>query len=258
MDKGILKQENRYVSTIIFNRPQKGNSLNADTLFKFGDTLRETERENRTRVVILRGAGEKIFSSGVDLSTGPKEFDRTIKGLEYCIESLIDFRLPVIAMLYGPAIGAGLDFSVMADIRIASERAGFAVPLVKIGRTYYYTAIERLMRLTGIAATKEILLSGRLMNANRALETGLVNQVVSPDKLEAVTYELAREIAEEASPLAVQTTKYTIKKIFEKSQIDSELAIQLHGLVEEINKSSDASEGICAKLEKRKPVFTGK
>jgi len=258
MEQEIIKQENRYVSTIFFNSRKKRNSLNADALFKFGDTIREIEKENTARVLILRGAGEEVFSAGVDLSGGAKEFERTIKGLEYSIESLVNFPLPVIAMIYGPAMGAGLDFSVIADIRIASTCAKFAAPLVKLGRTYYYTAIERLTLLIGIAAAKEMLITGRFINAKRAIEMGMVNQVTEPDKLEAVTMQLAHEIAEEASPMAVQVTKYTIKKIFEQSRIDSTLGGHLHALVEEINKSSDASEGIRAKLEKRKPVFTGK
>ena len=258
MEQKIIRQQDRYVTTILFNSRKKRNSLNADALFKFGDTIREIEKENKSRVLILRGAGEDIFSAGVDLSGGAKEFERTIKGLEYSTESLINFPLPIIAMIYGPAMGAGLDFSVMADIRIASTCARFAAPLVKLGRTYYYTAIERLARLIGIAAAKEMLLTGRFINAKRGMEVGLVNQMTDPDALESITLQIAHEIAEEASPMAVQVTKYTIKKIFEQSRIDSAMGSHLHALVEKINKSSDASEGIRAKLEKRKPVFTGK
>ena len=258
MYKGIIREDKKCVSTIFFNRPEKRNSLNADALFAFGDTIRAIEKDDNIRVIVLRGSGEKVFSSGVDLSDGPKEFTRTIEGLEYSINSLMHYPLPVISMVFGPAIGAGLDFAVISDFRIASDNAKFGAPLVKIGRTYYYTAIERLTRLTGLAAAKEMLLTGRLIDAVRAVETGLAHRIVSPDKLEAVTYELADEMAVGAAPMAVKVTKHTIKKLFEESRLDPALEKELHGLVEKINDSSDAREGVRAMLEKRKPVFTGK
>jgi len=258
MATGIIRQDKDFVSTISFNRPQKRNALNADALFDFGNTINRLKKEGDTRVVVLRGAGEKVFSSGVDLSEGPKEFGRTIEGLTFCLEALIDYPLPVIAMIYGPAIGAGLDFSVIADFRIAADNARFGAPLVKLGRTYYYTAIERLTRLIGLAAAKEVLLTGRLINARRAQELGLVNRIVGVKELEQTTYSLADALAHETAPMAVSVTKYTIKKLFEESRIDSGLGAELHALVEKINQSKDAAEGIKAMLEKRKPIFTGR
>jgi len=259
MGKEIIREDRGHISTLLFNRPEKRNMLNADALFGLGDEIREIEKGNKVRVIVLRGAGEKAFSSGVDLSGGQKDFKRTIEGLEYCLDSLINYPLPVISMIYGPAIGAGLDISVISDFRIAAENARFGAPLVKLGRTYYYTQIERLTRLIGLAAAKEMLLTGRLIDSLRAKEIGLVNQVVKHDELETVTYSLASELAEETAPIAVRITKLTIKKLFEEIPLDPALEEELRRLhTDEINRSSDAEEGIKAILEKRKPVFRGR
>ena len=258
MEKGIIRNDKGYVSTIIFNRPEKRNALDADALFLFGDTVKEIEKENKTRVIVLRGAGKKVFTSGVDLAGGKKEFQRTIEGLDYCLNSLMEYPMPVIAMVCGPAIGGGLDLAVISDFRIAADNARFGAPLVRLGRTYYYTAIERLTRLIGLAGSKEMLLAGKLIDAARAQELGLVNRVTSPDDIESVTFDLATQLAEKTAPMAVKVTKYTIRKLFEETRINPELGKELHGLVEEINKSEDAAEGINAMLEKRKPVFKGR
>jgi enoyl-CoA hydratase/carnithine racemase len=258
MEQAIIREDKGHVSTITFNRPEKRNALDADALFLFGDTVKENEKENQTRVLVLRGAGNKIFTSGVDLAGGKKEFQRTIEGLDYCLNSLMEYPMPVIAMICGPAIGGGLDLAVISDFRIAADNARFGAPLVRLGRTYYYTAIERLTRLIGLAASKEMLLAGKLIDAARAQELGLVNRVTSLDDIESVTLDLATQLAEKTAPMAVKVTKYTIKKIFEETRISPDLARELHGLVEEINKSEDAAEGINAMLEKRKPVFKGR
>ena len=258
MEKGIIRDDKGYVSTIIFNRPEKRNALDADALFLFGDTVKDIEKENETRVLVLRGAGNKVFTSGVDLAGGKKEFQRTIEGLDYCLSALMEYSMPVIAMICGPAIGGGLDLAVISDFRIAADNARFGAPLVKLGRTYYYTAIERLTRLIGLAGSKEILLTGKLIDASRAAELALVNRVTSLDKIESVTLDLATQLAEKTAPMAVKVTKYTIKKIFEETLINPDIAKELHGLVEEINKSEDAAEGINAMLEKRKPIFQGR
>lgn len=258
MKKGIIREDRGYVSTLLINRPEKRNSLNASTLFDLGDTLREIEKENSTRVIVLRGVGKKAFSSGVDISGGQKEFRRTIEGLEYCVDSLIDYPQPVISMIYGPAIGAGMDIAVISDFRIAAESAAFGVPLVKLGRTYYYKQIERLTRLIGLAAAREMLLTGRLIYSKRAKEIGLVNQVVDDDKLEFVVDSLAREIAEETSPVAVKATKLTIKKLFEETHLAPALEEELRLLAEKVNQTEDAKEGVRARMEKRRPVFTGR
>ena len=259
MEKEIIREDKGCVSIITINRPHKKNSLNVDALFDFGNTIKDIECNNEVRVVVVRGAGKKAFSSGVDLAGGQKEFKRTIEGLEYCLDSLINYPMPVIAMVYGPAIGIGLDICVISDFCLAAQDARFGAPLVRLGRTYYYTQIERLTRLIGIRPAKEMLLSGRFIDSQRAKEIGLVNRVAGPDELESVTYSLANELAEETAPLAVRITKFTIKRIFEDNPLNPMLEEELKRLhIDEINQSKDAEEGIKAMLKKRRPRFVGR
>lgn len=257
MEKEILREDKGYISTLLFNRPEKRNALNANALLLMGDLIEKIEKEKKSRVIILRGSNEKIFSSGVDLSEGEKSFVKTIKALEYCLDKLINCPLPIISMIYGPAIGAGLDISVISDFRIVEKKAKFGAPLVKLGRTYYFTAIERLTRLIGPTGANEVLLTGRLMDSEWAYKIGLANQVVSSEKIIETTYGLASEIAG-AAPLAVKATKITIRKLFEAQPLRPEVEKNLQNLVDEVNKSEDAKEGVRAMLEKRKPSFTGK
>ncbi|MDY6856546.1 MAG: enoyl-CoA hydratase-related protein [Thermodesulfobacteriota bacterium] len=256
MGDEILREDRGYICTLSINRPQKRNALNADALFNLGDAFKELKDDDRIRVVVIRGAGDKIFSSGVDLSGGSPE--ETINGLEHCLNNTIDYPSSIIAMISGPAIGAGLDISVISDFRIASETARFGATLVKLGRIYYYTAIHRLINLIGIAASKELLLTGRLIDSKRALEMGLVNQVLPNDQLTDTTYHLANELAEENAPRAMRATKLTIKRLLNYKQIDPHVESELIALAAQVNQSEDATEGVMAMLEKRKPKFTGK
>lgn len=258
MAEEILREDDGYVTTLSINRPDKRNALNVDALFSIGDIISDLKTDDNIRVVVIRGAGDKIFSSGIDLSGGSGALQKMIKGMEHCLDNLISYPSPIVAMISGPAIGAGLDIAVISDFRIASETAKFGAPLVKLGRTYYYTAIHRLTNLVGMAAAKEILLRGRLIDTKRAMDVGLVNQVVSPDQLVETTYSLAKELAEENAPLAVRATKLTIHKVQESQGIDPQIEPELQAIVDKVNRSEDAEEGVKAMLEKRKPRFTGK
>ena len=258
MMERILREDNGYVCVISFNLPDKRNALDAKALFRVGEILTDLKKDDTIRVVVLRGSGDDVFCAGLDLTSGSESFERTIEGLEFCLDSLINYPSPIISMVSGPAIGAGLDISVISDFRIASETAKFGANLVKLGRIYYYTAIHRLMNLVGLAAAKEILLTGRLIDAKRAKEIGLVNQVIPSDQLVDTTYSLAKQLAEENAPLAMKSTKITIHRLVESQKINPQVELELKILADKVNQSEDAGEGVMAMLEKRKPYFKGK
>ncbi len=257
MDGEVKESKSGFVTTISFNRPEKRNALNADALFAVGDLVRNIEQKKFARVIVLRGEGDKAFCAGVDLSGGSSNFKKTIEGLDYCLTGLIECSCPTISMIFGSAIGAGLDMAVISDFRIAEEQAKFGAPLVRLGRTYYYTAIGRLTRLIGLSAAKEILLTGKLINSQRAFQMGLINTMVGHDELESITEEFSRDLAEGASPLAVRVTKQTMRKLFEEPPIDPVVEEELKRLADSANQSRDAKEGVQAMIEKRKPSFTG-
>ncbi|RJQ28274.1 MAG: hypothetical protein C4589_06615 [Peptococcaceae bacterium] len=254
MAEEILKKEEGHICTLTINRPERKNALNEAALLQLGGVLNELKAEGRNRVVVLRGSGEKAFCAGVDLAGANVN---TIDALQYCLESLINYPAPVIAMIFGYSIGAGLDLAVIADFRLAAENACFGANLVKLGRIYYYTAIQRLINLVGMGAAKEMLLTGRLINVRRAGELGLVNRVVSGAELPAVVYSLAREMAEENAPLAVKATKQMIAKLLAGQKLSPAVEEELKSMAEAVHRSKDAAEGPLAFIEKRKPDFKG-
>jgi len=258
MGNEIIKKDSGHICTLSFNRPEKKNALNSNALLTLGTIIKEIEKDDNIRVIVLRGAGDKTFSSGVDLAGDNESFKSTIESLTFCLNALIDCSKPVISMIYGYAIGAGLDIAVISDMRIAEQKAQFAAPLVRLGRIYYFKAIERLTRLIGLGPAKEMLLTGKQMSSQWAEKVGLVNQIVSSGQLENTTYSIADEFACETAPLAVKLTKLTIKKLFEESRLENETEKKLNSMLETINNSFDATEGIMAKLEKRNPQFKGR
>ncbi|MDO8785017.1 MAG: enoyl-CoA hydratase/isomerase family protein, partial [Syntrophales bacterium] len=114
MGEEILREDRDYITTISINRPEKKNALNGAALVMMGDILVDLQKNDDIRVVVIRGAGDDIFCSGADLSGGGESFKETIKGMEYCLTSLINHPRPIIAMLSGPVIGAGLDIAVIS------------------------------------------------------------------------------------------------------------------------------------------------
>lgn len=255
MNRLILKEEEGFICTLTINRPGQRNALSREALLLLGDTLNELKEQGKNRVVVLRGAGEEAFCAGVDLAGANA---KTIEALQYCLESLINYPFTVIAMIYGYAIGGGLDLAVISDFRLAAENARFGANLVKIGHIYHYTAMQRLMSLVGPGAAKEMLLTGQLIDVWRAREVGLVNRLFPVAGLASATYSLAREIAVENAPLAVKITKQVIARLIEHSQkINPADEEELKLLVGMVHQSKDAKEGPMAFLEKRKTKFTG-
>jgi len=185
----ILKDEKDYICTLSINRPERRNALNAEALFLLSDTLNNLRDQQNIRVVIIRGVGEEAFSAGIDLmGLNETGVGRTLEGLNHCLNALLNFPLPIIAIIFGPAIGAGLDITIISDFKMAADTARFGANLVKLSRVYYYTAIERMLDLVGLGSTKELLLTGRLIDARRAKEIGLVNEVMPREQLIQRTY----------------------------------------------------------------------
>lgn len=251
-----------HVVTITLNRPQSMNALNTLMGEELRSFFRDTSRIDPgdgspdIRAVILTASGEKAFCAGADLKEREGMSDETWRRqhviFEEAAEALWRFPAPVIAAVNGVALGGGCEFALACDFIIAAENARFGQPEVKRGIMPGAGGTQRLPRRIGIARAKELLYTGRMLNASEALEWGLVNHVAPQGKLLEKALEIAGMIAENG-PIAVRQAKKSVDKGY-----DLPLAEALAFEIEAYNiaiPTEDRLEGINAFNEKRPPVF---
>jgi enoyl-CoA hydratase/carnithine racemase len=209
----------------------------------------------------VRGAGEKAFVSGSDISefgdrrTGVDARTEYDAAMADAATAWAEFDRPIIAMIRGYCLGFGLLAATQADIRISADDAQFAIPAARLGLGYAYRGVEALLGLVGPAFTAEILYSARRFSAAEALRIGLVNRVVPVPELEATVLELAGSIAANA-PLTVRAAKAAVQDA--RRERSSRDVAAVDALIEACFRSSDYLEGQAAFAEKRAPRFTGR
>ena len=257
-NKEILTRIENSVCTLTLYRPEKRNSLTPKTLKLLTEKFLKLGEISEIRCVVIRGSGDRAFCSGYDIDSISDE-EIAIENdhpLTEAMQSVKSYPLPVIAMINGHAFGAGLELAVNCDIRVCVADAKLAIPPAKLGVTYHYGGIKQFLNLVGPGLTRELFLAGNSVNAERALEKGLVNYVVRRDELEEFTYALAEGISENA-PLSMISMKKMINIWEEKNPLSRENEKLIKSLLAKVRESSDAREGKKAFLEKRKPVFKG-
>ena len=202
---------------LTLNRPEVHNSFSRELLHEFSEALEILSKDKKVRVLILTGAGEKSFSSGVDLKI-LQNFESIEDAREYALllegtsEVLFNFPRPVISAINGYALGGGLGFAASTDYRIASEQAKMGFPAVKLGAILPVTCTLYLSHIIGLNNARDILFSGRMLSANDALELNLVNKVVSHDSLLEESIKFA-EMMLEGTDMALFYTKKTLNSI---------------------------------------------
>ncbi len=248
------------IGTITINRPQKKNALNRATRLELRKLLEEIRSSKELRILIITGAGQDAFIAGADIPE-MKEMNQwdMMDYLSTLSQQLYtDFgnlELPVIAMINGYCFGGGLELALACDIRIASEDASFGQPEIRLGIMPGGGATQRLPGLVGPAIAKELMFTGRIIDAQEALRIGLVNRVVPKDKLKEAVWELARDIAKK-SPIALKLIKRSVNR---GVQAPSDVGLAYEALAECLCfTTEDHEEGLSAFLEKRKPNFRGK
>lgn len=244
------------IRTITINRPEKLNALNVATIAELDAAISEVEADDGVAAVVITGAGDKAFVAGADISElatqGPveaKEF--AIRGQEV-FRRLERLGKPVVAAVNGYALGGGCELSMACHIRVASSKALFGQPEVKLGLIPGYGGTQRLPRLVGKGRALEILLTGRNVTAEEAQKIGLANVVCDPDDLDSVVAELLESILANG-PLAVSNCLEAVNSGLEMSLDD---ACLLEATLFGVGAASDQMrEGTTAFLERRKPDF---
>ncbi|MGA2402839.1 MAG: enoyl-CoA hydratase-related protein [Syntrophobacteraceae bacterium] len=260
MDQTLVLEDRVGKSIILtLNRPEVMNSFNFALLREFGDKVERLQWDPEVRVIIITGAGEKAFCAGADLkeraSLGEdqvRQFIFTIRNLFSFIESM---RKPVIGAVNGVALGGGTELALACDIRIASENATMGLTETRLAIIPGAGGTQRLPRIIGRGKAKELIFTGRRVNAREALEIGLVNKVAQPGALIETCLEMASMICE-AGPVAITQAKYAINQGLEVD-IHTGLAIESNAYWVTI-PTEDRLEGLAAFREKRAPVYKGK
>ncbi|MBN2032972.1 MAG: enoyl-CoA hydratase/isomerase family protein [Deltaproteobacteria bacterium] len=254
----IIFEKQGSVAIIKFNRPKALNAINPDVVAEMGDALDEIEKDGSLRVLILTGEGEKAFIAGADIAhmvnLSPLEARRfSVEGhdLGFRLENL---PIPVIASVNGFALGGGTEMAMACDFIYASENARFGQPEINLGIIPGFGGTQRLSRLVGKGAAKELCLTGVIISAQEAKSIGLVNKVFPPDKLWEETLKTANLIASKGR-VSVRAVKQCIDRGFDTDlRRGCQMEADAFGLC---MASPDGKEGMRAFLEKRKPELEG-
>lgn len=254
----ITIEKRESVAVLTINRPDKLNSLNYNVHAEGVAALDDLRKDDSVRVVVITGAGQKSFVAGADISEFEGKTPVTQRNVfqEKTLFNSIDlFPKPVIAMINGFCLGGGNELALACDIRVCSENARFGQPEINLGIIPGGGGTQRLTRLIGEGRAMEIMLTGDMIDAQKALAYGLVNYVFPLAELETETMKLAVKIAEKA-PVALQMVKEAVK-FASRSNLDEGLRREVD-LFAICFSTEDKQEGVSAFLEKRKPNFQGK
>ncbi len=259
-DKMIARKEDG-VGWMIFNNPERRNAVSLAMWEAVVEIMADFAADDEVRVAVMRGAGDRAFVSGADISEFAENRNSAESEARYSAataeahKAMMTFQKPLIAMIQGFCVGGGVAVSLAADIRIAADNSQFAVPAARLGLGYGFAGLKNLTALVGPAMAKEIFFTARRFNAEEALGMGLVNRVVALDDLQSTVDEYTAMIAENA-PLTIRAAKAAVVEVLkdpEKRELD-----RLEAQIAACFDSEDFKEGRTAFMEKRKPVFKGR
>ena len=247
------------IGWMVFNNPARHNALSLEMQRVVPAILGAFRDDDSVRVVVMRGAGDKAFISGADISefesrrSDPETIAKFDKISADASHAYTDLDKPIIGMIRGWCMGGGLLTALRADLRIASDDSRFGIPAARLGLGYGYGGVKSLIDLIGRPATEEILITAKRFNAEDAQRWGLVNRVVPAQDLEAQVKDLAATIADNA-PLTLKALRYAIAQ-YHKPEPDLEGAERLAAAC---FASEDYKEGRQAFMQKRPPNWQGR
>jgi enoyl-CoA hydratase/carnithine racemase len=252
-------EEADHVARLTIQRPARRNALTSETLHELKDLSDRVRSDKDIWVVILQGSGDH-FSVGIDLDLLRSRLDQPVeenraflRDQQVCIDAFDALQKPSIAKIQGFCIGGGLILALCCDFRIVGQRSVFSLPEVKLGLPVLW-GTKRVTRTVGMPAAKELILLGKRINAERAVECGLVHQAVSEDELDAAVDNLAEKFLT-LPPRTIALANRIIDKGLEQSLPESE-ELEIEALADLLG-SSDLNEAIDSYLQKRPPIFSG-
>jgi enoyl-CoA hydratase len=255
----VLLDRDGDIATVTLNNPDKLNALNLATFNRLREVVSELDADDSLRCVVFRGAGDKAFASGADISAFERERADIEQARAYgeqvnaTMTALQECRHPTLALIKGVCVGGGLELACVLDMRICGESSRFGVPIKNLGLTVAYDELRGLMALTGPAGALEILLEGRVFGAGDALRLGLVNRVVPDERVEEEVYAAARRIADGA-PLAARWHKKFVRRLLDPRPLTPEEIEEGYASL----GTEDYRAGVRAFLAKEKPRFRGR
>lgn len=258
MEPVILKEVEHNIAVLTINRPKALNALNQEVMSMLAQYVEEIHNDKQVRGAIITGSGNKAFVAGADISelqtlSYEEALTFSLKG-QKIFQQIESSKKPFIAAINGFALGGGCELAMACHLRIASDNAVFGQPEIKLGIIPGYGGTQRLIRLIGLTKATEYLLTADNIDADTALNLGLINKICLQGELLDAAKEMMKKIIS-FSPIAIANTldaiqayHQTPEKGFEKEAINFALCAA----------SEDGKEGTKAFLEKRKPNFTGK
>ena len=258
MTENILVERGGAIATVTLNQPAKLNAVNLAMWDRLGEVFSDLDRDHDLRCIILRGAGERAFSVGADISEFELHRNTADQAKAYgkrthgAMQRITDCRHPVIAHIDGLCVGGGLELATTADIRICSERSRFGIPIKRLGLVVAYAELAPLVDLIGPSNAKEILLEGQIFDAARAYDMGLVNRVVGDHGLDQEIAATAQRIAEGA-PLVARWHKSFTRRLLSPEPLTEAEHDQSYACF----ATEDFQIGYKAFLAKTTPTFKG-
>ena len=258
MYHNITSTQSDGITTITINRPSKLNALNRETIEELHSAFKSADEDKNTKVIIITGSGEKAFVAGADISefanySVAEGGQLAAKGQELLFDFVANLSTPVIAAVNGFALGGGLELAMAAHFRVASDNAKMGLPEVSLGVIPGYGGTQRLPQLVGKGRAMEMIMTAGMIDANQALQYGLVNHVVTLEELIPFTEKLAGKVMKNSS-VAISSAIRAVNAAYD---------VDVNGFNVEIEEfgscfgTGDFKEGTTAFLEKRKPDFPG-
>jgi len=255
----ILVERDGTIATVVLNRPRKLNALTKPMWRLLGETMDRLSADDSVRCVVLRGAGEKSFSPGNDISEFETERSNREQAIAYghimheTARAIADCRHPTLAQIHGICVGGGLEIAALCDMRICGESSRFGAPIKNLGLVMAYPEMDPLIRLAGPSVALEILYEGRIFDAHEAKDKRLVNRVVPDDRVAAECRETAQRIADGA-PLVARWHKKFARRLASGQPLAADEYLECFDCFD----TDDFRIGYQAFLAKQKPEFTGR